>query len=820
MFKFNAIRLNIAMVLGLVSNVAFADWANCSVSADGTTNTCTGAYAVYDQYRLDYDKVDITNNGRWNGSGPQGAGIYVSSSLTAKGDVTIKMSGLQGDAIKTQGGGTLNILDGKLYIETSGMSGDGINATVTSSATVNIGDNAEIYTKSTLIGGVGIRANLSNSTTKDNEINIGNNLIVQTKGGGNNVSDSSGYAVYAGNRDNEKDAAVPVGGAKVTLGNNSTIKTLGNQAHAVYANKEGVIQLGSTNITASGSNAHGLYAEDGQISKNGAVVRMLEGGKIYLLSDATISVKQGSYAVYANGAGSTISSYDTDNNQKTSGVFNVDGDMRVNDGGVIALNMTDSSLFKGNTSITGSGGRLDLSLDGSGSRWMMSESSELTTLSLTDRANVYLGDQSVPVRSRDNNRVELTMENLSGNGIFHLRTDIIGTDRGSDNYGDLIRVTGTSSGNHQIAVTDSYNGSAVNDGSEMLKVVETHDGVANFSLTTDTVDIGAYQYYLGRGDGTNGSASTDWWLTTKKQKSNSADSSANILNINYLLNYVDIQTLLQRMGEIRLNDAQRGDFWLRGYVGKLSSFNDGALRGFDMNYNGVQMGVDKYLGYNAYVGIMVGTAKADVNYDIGDTSAKSHHLGLYGTFKTQSGWYVDAIAKYVHINNNFTTATGGGYQVEGHAGTSGYSAGVEVGKRVFLSEQSQGWFVEPQAQMTYSHQGSAVVKAGNGLKTRLDAFDSTVGRLSGVLGYSIVKGDNPVDIYLKTGYVKEFDGKTGYTYNDTIEESYKFNGNWWENGIGVTAQMAAQHNIYLEADYAKGSKFDKQQINLGYRYAF
>lgn len=820
MLRKSLIQIHVAMALGLISHVALADWASCSVSGDGTTNTCNGTYVVYDQYQLNYDKVDITNSGKWNNSEPQGAGIYASSKLAAKGDVTIKVTGLQGDAIKTQGNGSLDILNGKLYIEASGLSGDGINATVTSSATVNIGDDAEIYINSTLIAGVGIRANLSNSTSKDNEINIGDRLIVQTKGARNNASDSSGYAVYAGNRDNEKDAAIPVGGAKVRIGNDSTIKTAGSKAHAVYANKEGVIQLGSTQITATGSNAHGLYAEDGVITKSGMPSRTLEGGKIYLLSDTSITVKEGSYSIYANGIGSTISSMNSDNNQPTSGVFDVTGDMRVNDGGEISLNMANNSLFKGNTSITGTGGVLDLAIDGMNSRWLMSANSELTSLDLSNSAHVYLGDQGIPVRNTDNNRVVLTMENLSGSGIFHMRTDVVGSDRGTDNYGDLIRITGSSSGSHQIAVSDSYNGSAVNDGSEMLKIVETSDGGARFSLTTDTVDIGAYKYRLAKGDGTGNSAPTDWWLTTKEEKTNTADRAGNILNINYLMNNVEIQTLLQRLGELRREQGVEGDLWVRAYSGKLSSFDDFALQGFGMKYDGVQIGVDKYIGHDIYVGMMMGTANADANYDVGSGTTKSHHLGLYGTYKTQNGWYVDMIAKFVHMNNKFNTETGGGFVVQGSGGTNGYSTGVEAGKRFYLKSVYSGWYIEPQVQLTYSHQDSAVVKATNGLKTRLDSFDSMVGRTSAIVGYSVVGGNNPVDIYLKTGYVKEFDGKTGYTFNDTIHEDYKFNGGWWDNGVGVSAQLNKQHNIYVEADYSKGDKFDKKQVNLGYRYAF
>ena len=70
--------------------------------------------------------------------------------------------------------------------------------------------------------------------------------------------------------------------------------------------------------------------------------------------------------------------------------------------------------------------------------------------------------------------------------------------------------------------------------------------------------------------------------------------------------------------------------------------------------------------------------------------------------------------------------------------------------------------------------------------------------------------------------MKEFDGKTGFSYNnaDYTHEQYKFNGNWWDNGVGVNAQFKKNHNVYLDGTYSIGNKFNRKQVNLGYRYNF
>jgi outer membrane autotransporter protein len=813
MLKKKLIYTHIALALSVASGTAYS-----ACSASGTTLTCTNAAAIWANNSSgfdirNYEKIIISTTAEANISGPSGWAVYSAGNPMTFKDLDITTAGAKADGIVTKNGTTTINVD-KLKVITSGSSADGINlGKESNNTTITVGNNAYIDAK-----GMGVRANTSATTAGENLITVGNGATIISRDPGNNIEFlgrelGSGYTVYAGNTNSSA-----VGNARVVIGDGSTLTSYGTNAHVVYANKGGVIELGNTNITANANGAHGIFAEAG--SKSGGTV----GSQVYLLGNTQVTIADGSkYAIYAKGVNSQVSSYNQHTGQTTSGIFNVNGNMRAEAGGKIDLIMNNGSDFIGNTSLSGTGSVLNLKIDGSASRWEMNADSTVTTLDLTNGANVWFTDHSTAVTDTD--YTTLTVQDLKGTGgVFHMRTGLDGSHSStSTSVGDLLVVTGTSQGHHLIKVNDNNSGAATTDGSEMQRMVVTNDGNATFGLnhTGNAVDIGAYQYELVRGDSLTRMTTNNWWLKSRASRiSDPANNSTNILNINYLLSNVENQTLLQRMGEIRRNDSNHGDFWIRSYVGKLSSFEDSALRGFDMSYDGVQMGADKYLGNNTYFGIMMGTAKADVDYEVGDGTTKSHHLGLYGTFKTQSGWYVDAIAKYVHMDNKFNTVTSGGYTVEGHAGTNGYSAGLEVGKRFFLQTDNAGWYVEPQAQFTYSHQDSAVVKATNGLKTSLGEFDSMIGRVSGIVGYTVSGGENPIDIYLKTGYVKEFDGKTSYTFNDTVHNKYKFNGNWWDNGIGVSAQIKNQHNIYLEADYSRGDKFDKKQVNLGYRYAF
>ncbi|AZS51982.1 autotransporter outer membrane beta-barrel domain-containing protein [Entomomonas moraniae] len=828
------------LLLSCASSIALADRASCSVSADGLTNNCSGVYSLYDSSNFNYQNVVVNNTGISTGYSPdvQGFGVYVSQHSTVQ-NLTVNMKGgiwggflptdgFGTDAIRTQGSGSLTVT-GKLIVNAIGSSADGINASITSNATVNTGNNTEINAKS----GVAVRSNLTQYSTGENTINIGDNATINTLGYGSNTSDSLGYALYAGSRDSGDNVLSREGSAVVTVGKDSTITTTGNNAYAVYANKTGYIQLGdNATITTSGAAAHGIVAQDGTITANGTT-QSYSGGVVDLLGNTTITVDptKNSNAIYSSGNGSVVSSSNTDRATtvaaQTSGKFNVVGNMLVDNGGKIDLRMTDGSSFIGNTAITNNNGTLNLDITGANSRWQMNDSSQLTNLDLKNNAAVVLGDQTTAVDNT--NQVVLTTENLTGSGNFFMRTNIVGSGLGANNIGDLLQVTGSSQGNHVVTVSDSYNGSAAVDGTERLKIIETADGNANFALTgTGTVDVGAYQYTLNKGDSKFSENANNWYLSAKAgggQLTNAADHSVNILNINYLLNYAETQTLLHRMGELRQPRDKDWDFWIRGFAGKMNSFS-GKLSGFDMDYHGFQAGLDRRFivdGNDLYTGIMVGTSKAKADYDVGNGDTTSYHVGLYTTYKTQNDFYVDAIAKYTVMKNDFNTTTGGGYQVNGDGKTRGYTLGLETGKRFYFDHMAKaGWYVEPQAQLTYSYQDSAKIHSSNGLKTKLDSYESILGRASGVVGYNINQGKTPVDVYFKTGYVKEFDGRTSYSFNgnSATRNKYAFDGSWWDNGIGINAKVNKQHNIYAEADFSKGSRFNNKSIKVGYRLEF
>lgn len=819
-------KKQIALLLSPLFFVGFDALATCTVV--GTTLSTDDT--VYYCNTTGMTDVIITTNQAGGISPLTGYGVY--NQTGTLNNVTITTTGNKADGIMVRSAGyDLDIL-GKLIINANGPSANGINLAVSAGAKLTVADGAYVYTKA----GIAIRSNLTNGG-KVNSIVMGDNLTVITDGTGSNVADGAGYAVYAGSRDTETDGSrvAYANTATVDIGNGSNLTTNGNNAHAVYANKTGKIKLGSTNITTYGTNAHGLYTSAGSINQFSFSCLMagncfsgsFDSGTITLSGDTKITVNTAndgttsqSYAIYSSGTNGVIQS-DASSATFNTNVYKITGDIKADTGGGVYLTMGDGSIINGNSTVADINSKISLDIKGATSQWNMTKSSSASYLNL-DSSTASLGDQTIQLDGT--NSVTLTLNELAGSGIFNMRTTVDNVN----NYHDLLEVldAGKANGSHQIAVNDSKAGAATVNGTERVQVVKTEGGNAAF---TGATDIGGYTYNVIQGDTAFGERTSDWYLASNGTKSNPGDNSINIANTNYLLNYIETQTLLQRMGELRATTNETGDAWGRIYSGSVDSFENQHLGGKKFSYTGFQLGVDKNVNsteqWDVYVGFVAGLTKGKTDFKVGNGDTTSYYAGVYGTYKEYNGFYLDLIAKYMYMDNKINTTSSAGYAVNGSGSTDGLTVSFEGGKRVWLNgkptPEKGSWFIEPQAQLTYGYQNSTTIKSSNGLETKLDDFDSIITRVSTLIGYSAyAQGENNFDVYAKLGFVNEHNANTAYQFNNGAKEYYSYKDDWFEMGLGVNAQISGQHNLYADLNYQTGDQFDLRQINLGYRYNF
>lgn len=322
------------------------------------------------------------------------------SNITIGDDSTIYAKGKGYGANAVQAG----------YLSYTGFNGVGTKQG--SSGQISVGDKATIWTEGDESFAVyGIHA--------DSTLYVGKDAEISTQG-------DKASAVRGGNITKVYDFTAA--GGKITIDEGAEIKTLGDQSHGVDARYDGtLIELKKDAvITTVGSESHGVTA--------------LAGGTV-ILQDAAVTVDstKDAYAFSAEGKDSDTAAVSTITG---SGVYNIVGDIRAADGGILTLDLAEGSRFEGKAV-------LDSGNDSQSTLTMAKNS--LWTLTGNSQLNSLQNEQSVIDMTGDNKAFStLSVETLTGNG----GTIIMDIDGSQVDASDKIYVTGDFSGSHTLSLKE------------------------------------------------------------------------------------------------------------------------------------------------------------------------------------------------------------------------------------------------------------------------------------------------------------------------------------------------------------------------------
>jgi outer membrane autotransporter protein len=446
----------------------------------------------------------------------------------------------------------------------------------------------------------------------------------------------------------------------------------------------------------------------------------------------------------------------------------------------------------------------DLSLNNS--EWTLYKNINMKNL-LVSNSNIYFGGQNDDFSAAP--AVRLNIDNLNGNGSFYQRLNIQKAGGTVVNGGDIISINNSSYGNYAIHFNDKSTGNFSYQKNAALLVVEQNNPNGEYHADfTGQIDIGAFTYTLWQ---SNSSTNRNVYLKTSSC-SNPACASLAFPNINYAINHVNTDTILQRRGEIDFDRNNKDDFWIKTYMGNLGYLKDDFMID-NIKYYGMNMGIDR--SYEDYLlGLTLGYSDTNINYPKGDANSKSYSAGIYALFKNNDKVYLNALVKYQVSKNSFNTETTNGLAVDGDGDASDIILSIELGKRYDM--HNTPFYIEPQIQTVFAHHGGMVIESSNGLQTRIDKFQSIRTRLSALFGYKIKENTN---IYLKAGYIREFENKAAYSFNHGEKQTYKIDDNIFDSAAGIVLNTDS-YGIYLEGAYQKSGIFDNVKANLGYRYKF
>lgn len=269
----------------------------------------------------------------------------------------------------------------------------------------------------------------------------------------------------------------------------------------------------------------------------------------------------------------------------------------------------------------------------------------------------------------------------------------------------------------------------------------------------------------------------------------------------------ELDDMNKRLGELRDSKGEHG-VWVRMVRGE----ND--YKSLNSQYNTYQLGYDEKLSTDPHwtLGAAFSYADGDGGYDTGSFEMDHKTFTLYGSKLNDDGSYIDIVGKYSRLNHDLRNTWG-----DGEYDANGYSIGVEVGKRF---QQGNGFWIEPQAQLTYGHVGSANYTAGD-IKVALDGMESLIGRAGVRFGKDLDNGN----IYLRASYLYDFDGETGVTFTNAEGRERSFDqdlgGGWCEVGIGTNINLSDATHLYFDIEKTYGGDITTDwKWNAGIRYSF
>ena len=268
----------------------------------------------------------------------------------------------------------------------------------------------------------------------------------------------------------------------------------------------------------------------------------------------------------------------------------------------------------------------------------------------------------------------------------------------------------------------------------------------------------------------------------------------------------------------RTNQLQQGapiGIWAHIGGGRYNYSNDGINTATD--YTSIQGGYDTKTSRDWTVGGQVSYLRGSEDYVFnGSGKVKSYAVGAYGLKDLGKDQYVQINSQVGRISNEFTARNEIGQAKSGDVKSNAYSFGVRYGKTI---KSDNGFYVEPQAQLNYTHFGGRDFTAGN-----VSVNQAGVNSTSGKLGLEVGKQFGNGNLYTRFAAGHAFTGnvKTTYASGNAVKLTEQdLKGTWTELAFGGRYGFNTNNSVY--ADVTTGLSGDYQSdwdVNAGFTHKF
>ena len=264
-----------------------------------------------------------------------------------------------------------------------------------------------------------------------------------------------------------------------------------------------------------------------------------------------------------------------------------------------------------------------------------------------------------------------------------------------------------------------------------------------------------------------------------------------------------------------LQQGEPTGIWARIGGGKYSYSGSGIDTATD--YTRIQGGYDAKISRGWTVGGQVSYLRGSEDYVFdGSGKVKSFSVGAYGLKDLGKDQYVHVETQVGRVSNDFTARNEIGEAMSGDAKSNAYSIGVRYGKTL---KYDNGFYVEPQAQLNFTHFGGRNFNVDN-----VSVNQSGVNSTSGKLGLELGKQFGNGNIYTRFAAGHTFTGnvKTAFASGSVVKLTEQdLKGTWTELAFGGRYSFNSNNSVF--ADVATGLSGDYQAdwgVNAGFTHKF
>ena len=264
-----------------------------------------------------------------------------------------------------------------------------------------------------------------------------------------------------------------------------------------------------------------------------------------------------------------------------------------------------------------------------------------------------------------------------------------------------------------------------------------------------------------------------------------------------------------------LQQGEPTGIWARIGGGKYSNSGSGIDTATD--YTRIQGGYDAKISRGWTVGGQVSYLRGSEDYVFdGSGKVKSFSVGAYGLKDLGKDQYVHVETQVGRVSNDFTARNEIGEAMSGDTKSNAYSIGVRYGKTL---KYANGFYVEPQAQLNFTHFGGRNFTVDN-----VSVNQSSVNSTSGKIGLELGKQFGNGNLYTRFAAGHAFTGnvKTAFASGSVVKLTEQdLKGTWTELAFGGRYGFNSNNSVF--ADVATGLSGDLQAdwgVNAGFTHKF